>query len=400
VRPPRLFLVAGEVSGDVYGADLVAALRRHRPDVELLAVGGPRMAAAGARCLIESSGWGLIGWVDVLMQVPAFVRRLARVGGAIAQWDPVAVVLIDFSAFNLELARRLRRRVPIAYFIPPMVTTRKGDRARRIARLGMRILAILPFEAEAYRAAGADVVFVGHPALDRVRASTPIGAVRQRLGIEPDDPLLALLPGSRRQELERHLPVIRDALPAIYTRLPRLRTVLPLASPEFRNLTEESLRGTPVPVTLVAGAGPEAYDALAAADFAVVASGTATLEALCLGVPHVVIYRLSPITYRTPLMALYARYRVAARWVALPSLLADRPVVPELVQAALTPSRLADVVIDYLTDPRRREEQRRDLLGLRPLLGSPGAADRAAREVLGLVRLLGDEGSSTIDLKG
>ncbi len=393
---PRLFLIAGEVSGDIYGADLVAALRGLRSDLDLVAVGGPRMAAAGARCLLDSADWGVIGWVDVLARVPAFIARLARVQSAVAHSRPNAVVLVDFPGFNLELARRLRGAFPVSYFIPPMVTTWRGDRARRIARLGMRILAILPFEAEAYRAAGADVVFVGHPALDHVRTTGSREEVRARLGVQGEEPLLALLPGSRRHEVRRHLPVITAALDHVRRVFPAVHGVVVLASPLYRRLVDVAVRRAPIPLTVLPGGTPAGYDALAASDFAVVASGTATLEALCLGVPHVIIYRLSPVTYRTPLGDLYLRRRLAVPWVGLPSLLAGREVVPELLQRALTPARLAALVNAYLGDADRRDRQRRDLVSLRGRLGSPGAVDRAAREILHQARLLPSDGLGTI----
>ncbi len=386
----RIFLVAGEVSGDIYGADLVATLRRLRPGVELVAVGGPRMAAAGARCLLDSSEWGVIGWLEVLPRLPAFLVRLAQVRRMIVRLAPAAVVLIDFPGFNLALAERLRGTVPVAYFLPPMVSTRQGDRARRVARLGMRLLAAFHFEADAYRAAGADVTFVGHPAIDRVRPGVSPAEIRRRLDFPAAAPLLALLPGSRRQELRHHLPIIFEALPPIHARFPDIRAVLLLASARYRPLVEARVRAAPVPVTLVEGGAPAGYDAMAAADFAVIASGTATLEALCLGVPSVVIYKTSPVDY-------WVAKRIAAvPWVALPSLLAGRAVLPELLQHDLTSMRLAAAIIEGFADAPRLARQRQELLALRERLGGPGGAERAAREVLRLARLLGSEGSSTI----
>ncbi|MDQ7849404.1 MAG: lipid-A-disaccharide synthase [Armatimonadota bacterium] len=387
---PRIFLVAGEVSGDIYGADLVAALRRFRPDVDLPAVGGPRMAAAGARLLLDSSGWGVVGWLEVLPRLPAFLARLSRVHRAIAAAAPRAVVLIDFPGFNLALARRLQGRVPVAYFLPPMVSTRRGRRACGVAKLGLRLLAAFPFEAQAYRAAGADVRYVGHPAVDRVRPSAPPEVVRSRLGIPLQAPLLALLPGSRRQELRRHLPVIAGALASVRARLPALRAVLLLAAPHYRTQVEAALRPAGLQVTVVEGGTQAGYDALASSDFAVIASGTATLEALCLGIPGVVIYKTSRLDYWI------ARRIAAVQWAGLPSLLAGREVMPELLQDALTPRRLAATLADWLADTPRRTRQQEELRALRLGLADGGAAERAAAEVLRLARLLGREGSSTI----
>ncbi len=386
----RIFLVAGEVSGDIYGADLVAALRRLRPDVDLPAVGGPRMAAAGARLLLDSSTWGLVGWLEVLPRLPAFLVRLSRVRRAIAASAPRTVVLIDFPGFNLSLAGRLGGKVPVAYFLPPMVSTRRGERARRVARLGMRLLVAFPFEAEAYRRAGADVRFVGHPAVDRVRPSAPPETIRNRLGVPPEAPLVAVLPGSRSQELRRHLPVMAGALSRVQSRFPALRAVLLLAAPHYGAQVEAALRAAGLRIIVVEGGTQAGYDALAASDFAVIASGTATLEALCLGVPGVVIYRTSRLDYWI------ARRVAAVRWAGLPSLLAGREVMPELLQDALTPQRLAETLVDWLVDARRRARQREELRALRAGLAGGGAAEVAAAEVLRLARLLEAEGSSTI----
>ncbi len=376
---PSLFLVAGEVSGDIYGADLIAALRRRRPDLTLFAVGGPRMEAAGAQRVLNSEEWGLVGWLEALPRVPAFLRRRAEVTRAVGTIDPAAIVLIDFPGFNLSLARRFAGTRPVAYFMPPMVSTRRGDRAGRIARLGLRLLAAFPFEAEAYRRAGADVVFIGHPALDRVRPSPDRAAVRARLGMTPEAPVVALLPGSRRQELGRHLPTMIDALARVRRRYPQLRAVLPVAARLFHPVVERLVAGAAVPVALVAGGTQEGYDALSASDFAVVASGTATLEAMCLGLPMVVVYRISALN------AWYARRFVAAvSTAALPSLLAGRPVVPELLQEAFTAESLAATVSDWLGDPAGRSALSAELLSLRGRLGEGGAAERAAGEILRL----------------
>ncbi|MGH2454139.1 MAG: lipid-A-disaccharide synthase [bacterium] len=380
---PSLFLVAGEVSGDIYGADLAAALRRRRPDLNLVGVGGPRMEAAGVRHLLDSEAWGVIGWMEALPQVPVFLRRLGVVMSAIEATNPAGVVLIDFPGFNLPLARRLGRRRPVAYFMPPMVSTRRGDRAGAVARLGLRLLAAFPFEADAYRRAGADVVFIGHPALDRVRPSAGPGEVRARLGFPLDAPVVALLPGSRRGELRRHLPVMVEALSRLRHDHPQLRAVLPVAAPAFRDMVEREVAALAAPVALLEGGSQEAYDALSAADFAAVASGTATLEAMCLGLPMVVIYRLSRLTWW------YAtRFVAAVSTAALPSLLAGRRVVPELLQDALTSQALAATLSTWLGDGRARAAMAAELLALRARLGEGGAVDRAAGEILGVVGLI------------
>lgn len=373
---PRIVLVAGEVSGDLQGAALARALRARAPSVRLEGVGGHRMAAAGVRLIADSSAWGLVGWLEVARELPAFARRLWDLTAWLRARPPDVLVPIDFPGFNLALLQRVRGLCPVVYYLPPMVAIRRGRRAERVARLGARLLAVFPFEAEAYRQAGADAVFIGHPAVDQLRDDEPADAVRQRLGLPASAPVLGLLPGSRHQELARLLRPMLEAAVQLRDRRPDLAVVLARAAPLFAAPLEAALRAVDLPVVVTDGA----RDAFAVSTVVLMASGTATVEAMLRGVPMVVAYRTSWSTrWLAPIV-----WNV--RWLAMPNILARERVVPEVLQRHVTPGRLRAVVESLLADPEARARMRQRLLALARELGPPGAVDRAAEEVLAASR--------------
>ncbi|MDR7554021.1 MAG: lipid-A-disaccharide synthase [Armatimonadota bacterium] len=369
-------LVAGEVSGDVQGAALARALRAREPAVRLEGVGGHRMAAAGVRLVADSSAWGRIGWLEVARDLPAFARRLGDLTAWLRAAPPDVLVPIDFPGFNLALLARVRGLCPVVYYLPPMVAIRRGRRAARVARLGARLLAVFPFEAEAYRRAGADVAFIGHPAVDQLQDDEPAGAVRRRLGLPPGVPVLGLLPGSRQQELARLLRPMVEAAVRLRTGHPDLAVAVACAAPLFSGEIDAALRAAGLPAVVTDGAG----DVFATSCLVLTASGTATVEAMLRGVPMVVAYRASWSTrWLAPLV-----WNV--RWLAMPNILAGAEVVPELLQRAVTPQRLAAAAHTLLADTAARERMRRRLLDLASTLGPPGAVGRAADEVLAAAR--------------
>ncbi|MGH2373147.1 MAG: lipid-A-disaccharide synthase [bacterium] len=368
----RIFLVAGEVSGDLHGADLARELLALRPGLRLEGLGGPRMAAAGVALVEDSSSWGMIGWFEAARHLRPFLRRLDAITTRIVEHPPSLLVPIDFPGFNLALLKRLRGRVPAVYYVPPMVSVRRGRRAARVAALGVRLLPIFPFEADAYRAAGADAVFVGHPAVDHMRAAPPTDVARRRLELAPDAPVLGLLPGSRRQELSLLLPAMLEAGRRIRDDDPAVTCALALASPIFRDDVDAAVAASGLPVTIVDGA----RDVMAASTVLLMASGTATVEAMLRGVPMVVTYRGSWLSW------LYVHLAVKTRWASIPNILAQEGFVPELIQGRATADAMAASVRTLLRTPADREKMHRRLLDLARLLGPPGAARRAAGEVL------------------
>ena len=368
----RIFVVAGEVSGDHQAARLIGELRRARPDLEIVGAGGGRMAAAGARVLVDTTAWGLIGYAEAYIRLPVFALRYLRLVRLIERARPDLLLLVDFPGMNRELVRRYTGRRPIVYYVPPQTYARRGRSAARMARAAVRLLAVLPFEAEAYRAAGADVVYVGHPAVAE--------AVRRPSGGPGDagaaSPLVALLPGSRTQEIRALLPPMLEAARELAARRPA-RFVLPLASPHLEAGVAAAIAASGVPVRVVEG---RAVETMGTADVAVLASGTAAVEAACAGVPMVVVYRVSALT------AWIARRFVITGDVdrtgfSIPNIVLGRRGVPELLQQSVTGPAIARE-IERLLEPAEAARVREDLAEVCRRLGPPGAVGRAAAEVL------------------
>jgi len=383
--PARIVAVAGEVSGDHQGGGLIAALRRARPELHVSAVGGPAMAAAGADVLIDSTRWGVIGYAEAYARLPVFAVRFWRVARLIERLRPELLLLVDFPGMNRELVARFSGRLPIAYFFPPQTYGRRGASASRMARAAVRLLAVFPFEAEAYRRAGADVVYVGHPAVDEAAAAAPREASRAEWGIR-DAPLIGVLPGSRAQEVRALLPAMLAGVRDLARSQP-IRCVLPLAAPHLGPAAAAAAEAAGVDVLVVVG---RALDVMAASDAVVVASGTAPLEAACLGTPMVIVYRVSATT------EWIARRFVLAPGMerigfSIPNIVLGRRAIPEVLQREVTGPHIRDELSRLLRDGGRR--QRADLAEVRERLGPGGALARAAGEV---IRLLDTQAAPTI----
>jgi lipid-A-disaccharide synthase len=372
---PAIMLVAGEASGDLHGAALCTALRERAPGARLYGMGGARMAAAGMEVLEDVTARAGVGTTEaaagVLPLYRAYRRLRARFSGP---ERPHALVLIDFPEFNLRLARAARRhRIPVVYFIPPQIWAWRGWRAHAMRRLLSLVLAVFPFEPPLYRRAGVPVAYVGHPLVDALASAPTRATARARLGLAPDDVVVGLLPGSRRAEIERVLPVMRDAVTRITARSPHTRVLLALAPTVDAALVDaivqRDVRHAP------------AHDVIRAADVVIATSGTVTLEAALLGTPMVVCYKVSRLT------ALMVRGLVRVPWMSLVNIVVGRAVVPELFQHDATAERVADETARLLDDPGARDAQRAAFHELAGGLGEPGVGTRAATLILGTAQV-------------
>jgi lipid-A-disaccharide synthase len=386
-KPPRILVVAGEASGDDHAARLVAGIRDLCPQAEFLGIGGEAMAARGVRILTPAADLAVVGLMEVAGHLPAIWGALRRIGRVLKTAPPDLAILVDFPDFNFWVARLAKYyRVPVMYYISPQVWAWRTYRVRTLARLTRRLVVIFPFEADFYRQQGVAVDYVGHP----FRETLPPLADRQTFlaghGLDPRALTIALLPGSRAGEIQRHLPTILKAAHLIRRAIPETQFILPLASTAPPGLVEgmvEDFWGkglgaeapTP-PLKIIPG---QAYQALGAAHLAVVASGTATVEAALAAVPTVIVYRVSPLTFAV------GRRLVRVEHVGMANLLAGERVFPELIQDDFTPERLAREVLDLIRDPGRMLAVRRALAAVIRRLGGPGASARAARVALNLM---------------
>jgi len=378
-RPLRFGLVAGEASGDLLGAALITALRERVPDAQFLGVAGPRMRAADCSALADSAELAVMGFVEPLRHLPRLMRLRSRLYRGFSDAGLDAFIGIDSPAFNLGLARKLRAGgLPTVQYVSPQVWAWRPGRVKKIAASVDSVLCLLPFEAEFYEQHAVHAEFVGHPLADQVPMEVDQQAARARLQLPAGAPVVAILPGSRLGEVERLGADFARAAVKVAALLPAApHFVAPMANSLVRGVFAQQVKRAGAPIRLLEG---DSGTALAAADAALVASGTATLETLLYGVPMVVAYRVAPLT------AFLARDLglVKVRYISHPNLLAGEALVPELLQEAVTPDSLASALRDALLDAPRRQMLRERFAAIHLQLRQGGAA-RAARAVLELV---------------
>lgn len=368
---PRLLISCGEPSGEFYAAELVAELRRRSPDLEAFGLGGDRLAAEDVRLLAHLRDLAVVGLVEVLSHLRRLKHLFDSVVAEAARVRPDVAVLIDYPDFNLRLARKLKKLgIPVVYYVSPQLWAWRRGRIKDVKRDVAKMLAIFPFEEKIYQDAGVPVSFVGHPLIDHVKPPADRSAAAARLGLAPDRPVIALLPGSRNKEVAFNLPPMLGAVALLRKRRPDLQFVL-AAAPHLRTRAFEDAAAAGV--TVVDGV---TRDVLSSARVAIVASGTATVETGLTLTPMVVVYRLSALTYALgkPLVSV-ANY-------AMVNLIAGRVVVPELIQSDFTPERVGEETLKILDDGPARARMLQDLQEVRSKLGKGGATSNVADEVM------------------
>lgn len=373
-----LMIVAGEASGDKHGAKLISALQTLQPDAafELFGAGGDEMRAAGVETLVDAREVAIMGALEVARALPKFLDVFRRLRRAASERKPQLVVLIDWPEFNLRLAKRLRRDGHrVIYYISPQIWAWRGYRIRGIRRNVEKMLVILPFERDYYRRHGVEVEYVGHPLLDSVRVTMSRDEFCSHYRLDPSKPLIALLPGSRHSELKHILPPLAETAVRLHQTHQHFQFILPLA----RTFAREELAAALEGISNVQLIEQDTYNAVAAADLAVVASGTATLETAIIGTPLIVVYRASQLNWRI------FRPLIRVPFVGMPNLIAGREIAPELLQDDLNSRRLAREIVSFLDEPARLVQARRDLAAVRAELGEAKASERAAQQILDLL---------------
>jgi lipid-A-disaccharide synthase len=371
----RLLVSCGEPSGDFYGAELVRHLRRELPQLKVFGLGGDRLLGEGAQLTAHVRELAVVGLVEVIRHLGRLRAVFRTLLAEILQDPPQLAVLVDYAGFNLRLARELRRHgIPVVYYVSPQVWAWRRGRIRTIRETVARMLVLFPFEEELYRQAGVPVTFVGHPLVDFLQPPVSRSQLRRDLGLDPARPLVAVLPGSRRQELDQNLPPLAEAVVRLASRRPDLQFVL-AAAPGLEPSLAARLGGTPLRVQ-----ANRTHDVVGAADLALVASGTATVEAALLGTPMVVVYRISALSYAL------GRPFVSVPHYAMVNLVAGRRLVPELIQGGFTAAAVEAEALSLLENPEKSATMRAGLVEVRRLLGEPGASGRAAWAVLETLR--------------
>ncbi len=364
----KLYILAGEASGDLHGSNLIKALLRLRPDTQCRIWGGDLMQAAGGVLVKHYRDLAFMGFWEVLKNLRTIIRNIRFCRADILQYAPDALVLIDYPGFNLRIAKWAKRRgIRVIYYISPQIWAWHTSRVQTIKRDVDKMIVILPFETAFYQKFGMEVEYVGHPLLDAIRTS-PAGAPETaRLSAAAEArPVIAILPGSRQQEVKRMLPILLSAVPFF----PNYRFVVAGASTIPESVYRQLLESCPG-VELVFG---KTYEVLRSATAALVKSGTSTLETALIGVPQVVCYAGNPLSYAI------ARRLVQVNHISLVNLILDRPLIRELIQQELNTGNLVDA-LQAMLEPQPSNMVREGYAELRHMLGDGGASDRAAKAI-------------------
>ncbi len=365
----NLLIIAGEPSGDALGAPLVKGIRESRPNIDLWGYGGVRMRDAGVEILTPVSELAFMGFRDVVGRLPEMFRRMDNLADEAKKRKTNGAVLIDYPGFNIRLADRLAKcGIPVVYYVSPQIWAWKPGRIKKLARSISRMLTILPFEKEIYEKHGVPVTYVGHYFVDEVVPTIEPSLFRERLGLH--NPLLLMLPGSRRQEVSRLIDVMLSAFDILETRIDGLYGLIPKAPeldlPLFDNIDRPNLR-------VIEG---NAVNAMFASTAALCCSGSATLQCALAGLPHVITYRTDAIS-----AAIY-RSMIRTKFIGLSNLVAGRELSRELIQRDATPQNLADAIEPFLTNEIVRKSKIAELESIGGLLGEHGASERAAIAVV------------------
>lgn len=377
---PLIFLVAGEPSGDALGASLMKGLKTRRKGLRFAGVGGELMAAEGLESLFPMQELSVMGLAEVLPRLPNLLKRIGQTAREAEGLRPDAVVTIDSPDFSFRVARKLEGKgIPLIHYVAPSVWAWRPGRAAKIAKFLDHLLTLLPFEPPYFEREGLSATFVGHPVVEGGAGKGDAERFRHEYGIANDDKVLCLLPGSRMGEVKRLLPIFAEALQMIVTRYPNLHVVVPTV-PSVEYEVQATVAHWPVLHTVVTDTDAR-WDAFAAADVALAASGTVSLELAMAGTPTVIAYKVNALT------AWLAKKLLKIRWVSLVNLLRDGAVVPELLQESCTPERLAASVHVLLSDEVARRLQRNESRQALEMLGLDGPSPglRAADAVLGVI---------------
>ena len=382
MRPQKILMVAGEVSGDLHGAHLMEAIQQIDPHVQFFGMGGEALHRAGMKLLYHHGSLSVVGITEVVFKLGPILKALQGLKRSLDRERPDLVILIDFPDFNFRLAKRAYRRgVPVLYYISPQVWAWRRGRVKLIARWVRKMIVFFPFEVPIYKEAGVDVEWVGHPLMDTVKPILSTEEAFKRFNLDPRRQTVALLPGSRESEVKRLLPILLDAGRLLQKEIPHLQFVIPKAPGLPKAAFTPWVQETSLPVKVVVGS---TYDAMNISDLLITASGTATLEGGILGKPMVIVYKVSRLSY------LIGRLLVHVDHIGMVNLVVGKGIVPELLQKDANPERIAKEALLILKDPGLRHRMAESMKEVRQKLWKPGAVHQAACIVCSLLKEVQD----------
>ena len=363
-------VIAGEASGDLHAGNVIRRLKELRPEIELFGTGGELLAQAGTRLLYRVEDLAVIGFWEVLKRYSYYKGIFNKMVNLLDAERPDAVFLVDYAGFNLRFAKEAKKRgIKVIFYVAPQVWAWKKDRVKTMRACIDELIVLFPFEVEFFKQHGITCRCFGHPLLDICKPSRSRAEALTAVGLDPAKMTLALLPGSRYNEIHKHLPLLVPTLERLHQMSPDLQFVYPLAPTIQPGEVESAFAGKNLPLALAQGM---TYDLVAAADLALVASGTATLETALLGTPLVIFYKVTKATHWI------GRNLLKIGAVGLPNIVAGREIVPELIQHDFNPQTLANLAADLLIDPQKRSLIKSDLAALKLRLGEQGAYQKTA----------------------
>ncbi|MCZ6533651.1 MAG: lipid-A-disaccharide synthase [SAR324 cluster bacterium] len=366
----KLMMIAGELSGDTHGGSILSHLKKLVPGLEVFGVGGPRMFAQGLKSVIPLDNLQARGLVEVLRQLPSHYVYLRLMKKLLREERPDAVLLVDYPGFNLKIAKAAKQQgIPVFYYSGPQLWAWRGGRMREMTRWVDKIIVLFPFEVPLYHRAGVDAEFLGHPLVGVEATPKEVADFKTRITLREGLPVVAIMPGSRPGELERNLPTVLEGLRLVEKTGYRANYILPVASTLNIERVRELVRAGGIPVQVLDNAF---LPLLQVAELAIVASGTATLQVGMAGIPFLVVYRVTLLTYRIAKAFLYIKD------ASIVNILAGRRIVPELVQRKFLPHRVCEEFLAIANDKARQQQIRADLAKVKKILGKPGAYGRAA----------------------
>jgi lipid-A-disaccharide synthase len=374
INKKSVMIIAGEASGDIHGSHLVMAMHKKNSALFFYGVGGRALKHAGVKVLVDAEKLSVVGITEVFSKLYSILKSISVVKKSLKSMRPDLLILIDFPDFNLHIAKTAKKlKIPVLYYISPQVWAWRPGRVNKIGKLVDHMAVILPFEQQFYAKHNIPVTFVGHPLLDNKHATD--NSINK---ITSDEPVIGLLPGSRDREIARHLPVMLEAAGLISRRAGKVKFIISVAPFAKQKYVEDIVKNykATINLDLVADSVDKVFRQC---KLVVAASGTVTLEAAISGTPMVIIYKVSPISY------LLGKIMIKVNNIGLVNLIADKEIVPELVQSKASPENIADTVLNMLKDASGLEMLRKELLGVRESLGGPGASERVAEIALGML---------------
>ncbi|MEW6171053.1 MAG: lipid-A-disaccharide synthase [Candidatus Omnitrophota bacterium] len=369
----EIMLVCGEPSGDLHASNLACALKELRPDIKISGVGGNFCSKAGVEIIHDIKDLSVLGLFDVLKKLPKFFALKKLILRKIKEKNPACLILVDFSGFNLRLAKALNNSLPIFYYISPQVWASRPGRIQTIKKYIKKILVVFKFEEELYRKNNVDVEFVGHPLLDIVKPTLNKEEFCRQFNLDTGKLIISLLPGSRKSEIKNILPVMLKSICLIKKQIPQAQFIISKVPSLEKNLFDNLVKNIGFEVKIIEALP---YDCLNVADFVLVCSGTATLETAILEKPALIIYKMSLLNY------LLYRPQIKIPYIGLANIVAGKLIYPEFIQFKTNPKTIAKSALEIINSPKKTAEIKKDLNQIKYSLGEPNASIRAAKIIL------------------